>query len=511
MSIRLAILIMAIVLASSQSTAFGTIKTGKVTPITTFSGNQTYSNYSYTIAHTMFSTPTATLALISFDSLLSSIFAFNTTILTTNGSSVVFNVQTYSSTYFNILSFHYLIESHPTLETSNVCYYTSSLYTGSGIRSSTFSNVTTGLTGNYLLVSTVLTGFKAHNTEGTTMILGASSTISNGTISVYVEVRDHTLLEWICVGLIVYNPRSTLVGEFYLYRVGTVTSSGIVGLPNNAAYRKANVMFFGISAVNLGTTADQSIFIMHSNNVATPLASPTINDNIVGLYLQQLFIWTDPCTSTATNYVPLPGIGNTTCVATCPGLEYNDTNQYCCTCGMQTGNCLTCDSTQCLTCDGASPTFRTLKTGVSPRICVCMSGYFELSGTCTLCRTRITNCLTCSNAITCTSCITGFVPSGGICVCAAGTYLTNGICIPLKGCLLWYNITNAYYCTNCDGSNYFYMLANQTCACMANTVYNSITGMCEGSCSDGKALGNICDLGARNGVPGSGCLANCTV
>ena len=79
------------------------------------------------------------------------------------------------------------------------------------------------------------------------------------------------------------------------------------------------------------------------------------------------------------------------------------------------------------------------------------------------------------------------------------------------GCLSWYNITNAYYCTDCDSSNYFEMLLNQTCTCMANTVYNSVTGMCDGLCSDGKALGNICDLGANNGVANSGCYANCTV
>ena len=59
-----------------------------------------------------------------------------------------------------------------------------------------------------------------------------------------------------------------------------------------------------------------------------------------------------------------------------------------------------------------------------------------------------------------------------------GTYLTNNTCIPLKGCLSYYQITNAYYCTSCDSSNYFYLLANQSCDCMANTVYNNVTGMC---------------------------------
>jgi hypothetical protein len=79
-------------------------------------------------------------------------------------------------------------------------------------------------------------------------------------------------------------------------------------------------MFFGISSINLGTTVDQNIFILNTNNVLTPLVGPTINENINGLYIQQLFIWTDICTSVPTNYVPLPGIGNSTCVSSCPGL-----------------------------------------------------------------------------------------------------------------------------------------------------------------------------------------------
>lgn len=178
---------------------------------------------------------------------------------------------------------------------------------------------------------------------------------------------------------------------------------------------------------------------------------------------------------------------------------------------MQTGNCQTCDSTQCLSCNSASPIFRSLDTGSSPNVCICMTGYFELSGVCKTCLSYMVNCLTCTSQTVCTSCMTGFIPSGGTCVCAPGTYLNNnGTCIPLMGCNNWFNITNAYYCTDCDSSNFFYQLANQTCACMANTVYNSVTGICDGNCSDGKALGNDCDLGAQNGVANSGCYANCT-
>lgn len=46
---------------------------------------------------------------------------------------------------------------------------------------------------------------------------------------------------------------------------------------------------------------------------------------------------------------------------------------------------------------------------------------------------------------------------------------------------------------------------------MNNTVYKPANGICEGICSDGVSLANYCDLGVTNGVPGSGCAANCTV
>ena len=148
----------------------------------------------------------------------------------------------------------------------------------------------------------------------------------------------------------------------------------------------------------------------------------------------------------------------------------------------------------------------------NPDTCICSIGFFELAnGSCTSCATYLTYCIGCLNETFCQTCSTGFTPENGICVCNANTYLNNGTCIPLQGCLNYYTITNAFYCTNCDTTNYFELLANQTCACMANTIFNNVTGMCTGNCSDGAALGNYCDLGAQNGVSGSGCETNCTV
>jgi hypothetical protein len=219
--------------------------------------------------------------------------------------------------------------------------------------------------------------------------------------------------------------------------------------------------------------------------------------------VEQLALWTDPCTNTSV--VPLTGY---TCTASCAGLQYADANGYCVSCTLQTGHCVTCDATSCLSCDATA--FRVLSS--PPVTCVCAPTYFDLNGTCTLCSAYLTHCVSCSSQTTCTACDIGFTPSSGVCVCSPGTYLhANSTCIALMGCITPNNITNALYCLQCDTANYFLLLANQTCICMANTVYDPVTGICVGICSDGASLGNDCDLGALNGVAGSGCASNCTV
>jgi hypothetical protein len=88
---------------------------GKITPVTSFSGNSTYSSYAYTILHSAPGTPIACLALISYDAILTTTFTFNSTILSINATSVQVSIQTYSTTYFRSLSYHYLITSHATI------------------------------------------------------------------------------------------------------------------------------------------------------------------------------------------------------------------------------------------------------------------------------------------------------------------------------------------------------------------------------------------------------------
>ena len=160
------VLALIITIAQCQGLAWPDIQTGKVTPITTFSGVQGVSTFSTFIQHndTNVTGHKASLALISYNCLLSTRFAFNTTILSLNSTNLTFQITTYNSTYFNILSYHYLISSHPTIEINNLCYYTSTLYTGSGTRNITNNNATTSFNGSFLVLPTVFTGFKVQNT-----------------------------------------------------------------------------------------------------------------------------------------------------------------------------------------------------------------------------------------------------------------------------------------------------------------------------------------------------------
>lgn len=219
------------------------------------------------------------------------------------------------------------------------------------------------------------------------------------------------------------------------------------------AYQLPNTMFFGLSLLEMSLILDTSQqFIMDSGSI-TPLASPTINQNQVSLILEQLYFWTDSCISNTSNYVPLSGV---TCVSNCTATNYADPNQYCVACSITTGYCLTCSGTQCTSCDSASPTFRDLNTGVTPNVCDCMTGYFDLNGTCTLCSSSLLHCTDCTSSTNCVACDTNYTATGGVCVCNSGTFpVSDGTCAPLKGCLTYNNITSGYYCTTCDVDNHF--------------------------------------------------------
>ena len=123
------------------------------------------------------------------------------------------SLQTYSTTYFKILSYHYLISSHATIDIVRLCYYTSNLFTGSGNRQQTFSNATTAKNGSYLTLTTVLSGMKLVNTNGTYLYLQAEShTNSPPAITTVIYTQDYNLVEWVCLAVIVYDPKTTLAG-----------------------------------------------------------------------------------------------------------------------------------------------------------------------------------------------------------------------------------------------------------------------------------------------------------
>ena len=198
------------------SSAWNDIETGKITPITSFSGNYSSSIYYYSQTHSLNTSAfQACLALISYNSILSTTFTFNTTILTKNSTTLLFTVQSYNTTYFNILSYHYLLSTHSTLDIKRLCYYTTSLYSGNGSRSIAYNNATTALSGEYLTMLTVFTGFKVENYQGGKIMLITNSTILNGTTTTNIYTDEYNLVEWVCVAVVVYNPKTTLGGEFY--------------------------------------------------------------------------------------------------------------------------------------------------------------------------------------------------------------------------------------------------------------------------------------------------------
>jgi hypothetical protein len=250
MIVKIALMLLVVGLMGVQGTAWADIETSKVTPITVFSGNQTGSSYTFTIYHSQGAVPQACLALISYNTLLSTTFAFNTSIVVLNTTVLQFTVSTYNTTYFNILSYHYLITLHPTLAITRLCYYTSPLYTGNGTRNASFFNASTTLSGTFLTTLSALTGFRMYNTQGEYFqIKLETSVLANTSIQTTITTSDYNMVEWVCLAVVVYNPRSTLPGEFYLrqssvanYTAGLLNLMGLV-----ANYEIPNAMFYGLS------------------------------------------------------------------------------------------------------------------------------------------------------------------------------------------------------------------------------------------------------------------------
>ena len=110
--------------------------------------------------------PEACVSVISYNVIVSVSMAFNSSITSLNATQMVLHVETFQSTYFAVLSYHYLVHAHPTLQIKYLCYYTNALLVNTGIRNQTFTNSTTNFTGSFILITTTLSGFLMNNTLG---------------------------------------------------------------------------------------------------------------------------------------------------------------------------------------------------------------------------------------------------------------------------------------------------------------------------------------------------------
>ena len=102
-------------------------------------------------------------------------------------------------------------------------------------------------------------------------------------------------------------------------------------------------------------------------------------------------------------------------------------------CSTCTAPCYTCvtSTSNCTGC--AVGSHRTLTTNTCP----CDVGYYENSGTCTICPVP---CSACNTAIFCTSCTpTHMNPVSGTCTCDPGYVYVGGVCtsctIPCATCI----------------------------------------------------------------------------
>lgn len=87
------------------------------------------------------------------------------------------------------------------------------MFSGSGDRNQSFINATTTFSGDYLQLVTVFTGMKMSNTNGDYFYIQATSdTSALPTITTVISTKENNLVEWACVALVVYNPKTTIVG-----------------------------------------------------------------------------------------------------------------------------------------------------------------------------------------------------------------------------------------------------------------------------------------------------------
>lgn len=228
------------------------------------------------------------------------------------------------------------------------------------------------------------------------------------------------------------------------------------------------------------------------------------------------------------------------CYTSCPSYyRQNTTTRVCDAC---TPYCLTCTAFAAV-CTQCQPTYFLFRYNASYVTCVqsCPNYYYQIGqacfpclSPCNLCTAAYvcidcivnyylnTKCYPCSStcqvctgptALNCTTCISGYFMSGGVCKklsCNSSQYVNSA-----KGCvscLTTYANSATCSSTGIITCNSGYILSNkicQGCSSVVGYTLDSTTNLCKDLCGDGIIITDPCDDG--NTLNGDGCSSSCTI
>jgi proprotein convertase subtilisin/kexin type 5 len=182
----------------------------------------------------------------------------------------------------------------------------------------------------------------------------------------------------------------------------------------------------------------------------------------------------------------------------------NDTGQFALsgtTCACNAGFVLA--GSQCLTCGSAIPNCLTCTSAV---MCTsCESGYFvdPITRLCLTCASAMPGCLTCSSSMACTSCDSAaqFGLSGSVCTCNAGYVLLGTECVTCGSAMPnCETCSSATICTSCS-SSYFVNATTSQCSTCLNAMPGCLTCTSSSACTD-------CDIASQFTLSGTTCVCS---